>query len=500
MSESIWVGIDIGTQSVRAIAVSDSGEILASHAHQLESHREGKIHEQNPRSWMDATNNCLQQITSEVSTHAIRGLAISGTSGTIVVVDQDGNPATPGLMYDDGRAEKFALLAQETDPEYWSRLGYKVQGSWAICKMAWLAEQGLLNAGNKVITQPDFISWGLSGRQLPSDTSHSLKSGFDLDKLEWPVNLLSNLKIPVNSLNEVVVSGEIIGNVSREASETTGLPVGCVIVAGMTDGCAAQLSAGALSPGDWNSVLGTTLVLKGASTTRLRDTTGSVYAHLAPFHTGWWPGGASSTGASAINKWLADVPVEQLVFTNSELKNSPILYPLAGSGERFPFVSTEAHHFAINGQVPDQSRNGIQETFASIAKGLAFIERLCFDLLLLTGYSISGRITFTGGGANNPIWTQLRADVLERNVSVLDSKEGAVGMAILAAAALSEQLSDEEKLAVTASRMLGSEKLVHFNPATSEWLKQQYRLFIWELYRRGWITNELVNFAETRAS
>lgn len=494
------MGVDIGTQSVRAIAVSDTGVLLGSHATPLESIREGVLHEQSAMSWLNAAYASIRNVTSKINAQQVTGISVSGTSGTLVVVDENGLPLTPGIMYDDARAEQFATVANSLDPAYWLRLGYTVQGSWALCKIAWLSHEGSLPSGSKIITQPDVITWGLSGKSLPSDSSHTLKSGFDLDNLVWPEHILSGLKINPENLNSVVVSGNAIGTVSTAASAETGLPVGCTIIAGMTDGCAAQLSAGALSPGDWNSVLGTTLVLKGSSSQRLHDSTGSVYAHRAPFNSGWWPGGASSTGASAINKWLPGVPVEQLVFTSEELKNTPILYPLATEGERFPFVCGEAKSFAINGRIPTLDKCSVSETFAAVAKGLAFVERLCFDLLLLTGYSVGGRITFTGGGANNQQWTQLRADVLERNVSVLDAKEGAVGMAILAAASLSEDLTDEEKLSVTASRMLGGEKLVHFNPATSHWLKLQYRLFIWELHRRGWISTDLVEFAEQRAS
>ncbi|MFB9840722.1 carbohydrate kinase, partial [Actinoallomurus acaciae] len=88
------------------------------------------------------------------------------------------------------------------------------------------------------------------------------------------------------------------------AAEVTGIRAGTPIVAGMTDGCAAQLGAGRLTPGSWNSVLGTTLLLKGVTREPLRDPYGVVYSHRAPDDV-WLPGGASSTGAGAISR---DVP------------------------------------------------------------------------------------------------------------------------------------------------------------------------------------------------
>lgn len=95
------------------------------------------------------------------------------------------------------------------------------------------------------------------------------------------------------------------------AAAHRGLPAETPILAGMTDGCAAQISAGALAEGHWNSVLGTTLVLKGVAHRLLRDPEGAVYSHRHP-DEGWLPGGASNVGAGALarhfdNRGLAEL-------------------------------------------------------------------------------------------------------------------------------------------------------------------------------------------------
>ena len=80
----------------------------------------------------------------------------------------------------------------------------------------------------------------------------------------------------------------------------------------MTDGCAAQLAAGALEVGEWNSVLGTTLALKGVSASLPHDPTGAVYSHRAPHGDLWLPGGASSTGAGAVRALFPDADLDAL--------------------------------------------------------------------------------------------------------------------------------------------------------------------------------------------
>lgn len=505
MTSPIWIGVDIGTQSIRAIAIDDLGQTLGAHSVPLTSYRDGAVHEQRAEDWLAGTYACVLSVTSQLAhPQDIRAISVSATSGTIVVVDENGTPVTPGIMYDDSRGADFADAANVSDPELWDRLGYRAQGSWSLCEMAWLQREGVPTTGRTVLNEPDVVTWALAGHPVASDSSHALKAGLDLDSLAWPEAVYLALHIPLTTLPAIVESGSIIGQVSAAASHLTGLPLGCRIVAGMTDGCAAQIATGALAPGDWSSVLGTTLVLKGASSSRLRDETGSVYAHRAPFGGGWWPGGASSTGANAILNWLPQVDREDLVFTSLELRKAPVVYPLAGHGERFPFVAPDAHFFALAGDFPSLLSHGPHTTFASVAKGLAFVERLCFDLLEMTGYDISGRIFFSGGGANNDLWSQLRADVLGVPVFLPVVKEGAIGMAILAAAALEPSSFEDShvgnRLSATSARILGENKVLYPEEANTSWLLAQYSALVTELHQRGWVSDSLFSYAIERAT
>ena len=498
MKPPLWLGLDIGTQSIKAILINDSGIIIASASSPLTSMRQGVTHEQDPDQWWAASQEVITTVVSKVSPEKIKAISISATSGTLVVVDPQGNPQTKGIMYDDARATDRAVECNEAGAELWARLGYKIQGSWALPKILWLLDQGLLIEGRKVIHQGDFIAWKLAGKEINSDASNTLKSGFDIENVQWSSDLLAQLKIPREVLTNVSVAGEVIGVVSDE--NTTPLTSQTSIVAGMTDGCAAQIAAAALVSGSWNSVLGTTLVIKGVSTVRKLDPTGSVYTHRAPFSTGWWPGGASSTGTNVIAQLLPGISADQLKFTDQVILDAPIVYPLSGSVERFPFVSNEAHALVAHGlKFPALKNDGVERTFSSIAKGIAFVERLSFDLLAFVGYDISGSYTFTGGAAKNSQWNQLRADVLGHSVSIPEEVEGAFGMAVLAAAAF-EDSEEKLKLARVAKRLLSPGVELEPNVANGEVLLAQYKDFVEMLYQEKWITFELKNFALARAN
>ena len=100
---------------------------------------------------------------------------------------------------------------------------------------------------------------------------------------------MAALAIPVDLLPEVRRPTEVVGLVSEEAAAASGLPAGCQVRLGTTDACAAQLAAGAGAPGRFVSVLGSTLVLKGASRELVVDPEGAVYSHRHP--DGWWLAG-----------------------------------------------------------------------------------------------------------------------------------------------------------------------------------------------------------------
>ena len=99
-----WIGLDVGTQSVRAMVVAGDGEVVGRGAVALRSVREGARHEQDPGSWWDAVAAASREALRGVAPERVRGVAVCATSGTILLVDGAGRPLTPGVMYDDGRA------------------------------------------------------------------------------------------------------------------------------------------------------------------------------------------------------------------------------------------------------------------------------------------------------------------------------------------------------------------------------------------------------------
>ncbi|TDC27185.1 carbohydrate kinase [Streptomyces sp. 8K308] len=475
----MWIGVDLGTQSVRALAVDDAGHTVAGAARPLRGHRDGPRHEQEPAAWWALAADALAELAAGLDGRPVGAVAVCATSGTVLLTGRDGVPSTPGLMYDDARAGTLAAEAQEAGAKLWARLGYRMQPSWALPKLLWWRDRGLLT-GARLAHQPDVVAAALVGHPVASDSSHALKTGYDLVEERWPAEVLAGLDVDPAVLPEVVRPGTVLGEVCQVAAARTGVPAGTPVVAGMTDGCAAQLAAGALGVGEWNSVLGTTLTLKGVSAALPRDPTGAVYSHRAPHGDLWLPGGASSTGAGAVRALFPDADLEALTARAARVRAVPTCYPLVGPGERFPFVAPEARGF-LDGNPLAVSGDDQATAFAAVCLGVAHLERLAFEVLAGAGADVGGPVAFTGGATRNAWWNQLRCDVLGVQVRLPANPEPALGMAVLAAGALGGDVPG------AARRLVRVRHTLEPDPARTAALTPGYHALVAEFVRRGWL-------------
>jgi sugar (pentulose or hexulose) kinase len=482
MSEALVVGIDCATRDVRVVCVDARGGVLAEVTRELPPPlRPAPGHsEQDARSWWPALAAALRELTALLGSDRRRIVAVApaATSGTIVLVDCDGEPLGPALLYDDARARTEAERAQRLGEARWERAGLQIGPSFALAKLAWLAgrPQGLEGAAH-AWSAADLIVARLLGRPGPSDWSHALKTGYDPVERSWAYDVLDALRIPASLLPTVERPTHLAGALGEAAADETGLPRNCQVRLGMTDGCAAQLASGPALPGSFVSVLGTTLVVKGVSRALLHDPSGAIYSHLHP--DGWWlPGGASNTGGDALRRYprgsLAELDGEAASFGPA----SVVAYPLRREGERFPFCEPLAHGFVL-GRASDE-----REGYRAALEGVAFVERLAYDRLASLGAVIDGQIGSAGAAGASRTWSTIRATVLGRPLVRAATPTTAFGAALLAAAGTLYPTLEE-----AAAAMVRPAATVEPDPAEAGALEQSYGRFVAELTRRGWLAD-----------
>jgi sugar (pentulose or hexulose) kinase len=455
---------------------------------------------------------------------AIGGLAICSTSGTVLLTDAIGRVRSPVLMYDDVRARVenervcaaertlAAERARAAERDLAGRVARPGHPSSAVGRLIWLlghasgggpagtgtaTGSGGPRAGAGTGRSPAtglrlthcaaLLAGRLVGATVPTDESHALKSGYDPELRAWRSELFEALGVPAAVLPEVVAAGTPLGVVNRAASVHCGVAEGTPVLAGITDSCAAQIAAGALGPGSWSSVLGTTLALKGVALEPIVDRDAGVYSHRHPDGRTWLPGGASNVGAGALTRYFGGRDLKLLDAAAARHEPAPaVVYPLDGPGERFPFLRPDAKAIQL-GELGDEA-----EHFAALLQGVAFVERLCLARMRALGATVGGPLRLTGGGARSDYWCQLRADISGLEVTRPVNPEPAVGMAILASAGAGAGSGDGSgagSVTESATRMVRSDLELEPRADRAGRFEEAYRRLCEELVARGYLAS-----------
>ena len=472
----LYLGVDLGTQGCRTILAGSDGSV-ASTSYVPMSAEVPNVpktwSEQRVGDWWPAVRASIRQTLGK-SKESPDAVAVDSTSGTILAISEDGRPLTNAIMYNDARAVGEAEDLSEVGRDLEEALGYRIRPSFSAAKLLWLRR----NDGNtfdgawKFIHAADYVSGRLTGAWAYTDHTNALKTGFDLVRYEWP-GFLGDLGIPPEKLPEVVPPGDQIGCVAGKASAETGIPPGTPVIAGLTDVCASQIASGAAGLGDWETTLGTTLVIKGVTRDLLRDPQGRIYSHLHPERY-WMPGGASSTGGECLSARFPEVDLGKMdEMAMAVVPTDVVSYPLARMGERFPFVSHRARGFLLGKPVDDV------ELYAAQLEGVAYVEKMAYDILGDLGAEMGSSIFTVGGGARSEVWLKIRANILQKTLLRPRVPEAAMGVAILAA---SSQLN--EGLGDLARRMVSIDLRVSPDPETSGKYEENYDRFRSEIDRR----------------
>ncbi|CAG5068567.1 D-ribulose kinase [Dyadobacter sp. CECT 9623] len=473
-----FIGIDVGTQGVRVVLLDQKGHTYAG-AEKVFPLTEASRLEQSPALWWDCCLLCLHEMLDAVSgsihLEAIQAVSVTSTSGTVIPLDKNNEPVHNALMYSDPRSAEEGNLCRQLS-ETFNPGGYTgFNASSGLSKIVWFVK----NFHEKVeriktwVHATDFIIGKLSGNYRVTDFTNALKSGFDVACATWPAYVHEQLPVKKEWLQAVVPSGTMIGKLVPELARELQLPQ-IQIVAGMTDGCASQVASGAVAPGDWNTTIGTTLVVKGVTTREIKDPLGRLYCHRHP--EGYWmPGGASNTGADWISSGFQDQLPELNKAAEQLIPTSLISYPLMQAGERFPFIAPGARGFAPEGIDKNQ-------LFAANMEGVAYIERLSYELIeQLSGEKVNAVFT-AGGASNSDTWLTIRASVLNKPVYKCGQVTGAAGAAIVAAAG-----SYFNILTDAAKAMTHVEKVVQPIPDLTNSYQSGYQNFKKKLVEKNYI-------------
>ena len=471
----LFMGLDVGTQGVRCVVADEKGQVRAAQSvafQALNAAEHPGWYEQRPGDWAaameQAVGSCMAKLKAEgVEAGEVAAISIDGTSGTIVPLDKANRPLSNALMYNDPRAGAQAKETQKVMAAHQAKLGLRFGASFSQPRILWIGDNwpDIYEKTALFAHQADYVAGLLCGEYRVSDYSNALKTGYDLLDERWP-DQVAQLGLDVGKLPRIVRPGEPIARVSQAAAEKLGLSTGTWVSGGSTDGYASALAAGAVSAGQWASIIGTTFVLKGVTRELVIDPDGSSYSHRLPSGE-WMLGGAANIGGRCLNAYAGDrADFAQLDRQARELvPTGARCYPLTGKGERFPFVDPQAQAF-YRGDILGG------KLYPALMEGVGFAERLAFDKMAALGCPVGDVINAAGGACRSQLWLEIRSSILNRQLAVPRVVDAAMGSALLAAA------PHFGSLAAAAQAMIAYDKRVDPRPQWAAAYQDIYQAFV----------------------
>lgn len=410
---NFYLGIDFGTSGARAVVI-DEARIIKAEVEQL-------FEVTPPESWVAVWKktlfNLIAQLPYELRTQ-IKAIAINGTSSTVMLCDQLGNVLNTPLLYNDGRGvgvlEKLKAIAPANS--------IVLSATSSLAKLLWMSEQPFFTQGRYLLHQADYLAYLLHGKLGISDYHNALKLGYDVEKLAYPA-WLTDLSV-MSLLPQVLAPGTPIGKVTPTIAAALGLRGDCVVCAGTTDSIAAFLASGAKEPGEAVTSLGSTLVLKLLSRTRVENADLGIYSHrLGDL---WLTGGASNTGGAVLRHFFTDAELASLSNQIEADTSNLDYYPLLKMGDRFP-INDPLLPPRLEPR-PDSDVEFLHGLLESIAR----IESRGYELLQQLGADKLTCVYTAGGGAKNAVWTKIRGFYLQVPMLSPIHTAAAYGTALLA--------------------------------------------------------------------
>jgi sugar (pentulose or hexulose) kinase len=399
-----YLGLDFGTSGARACVINVNGQVM------FEAHVEYIVaQQQDTNDWRSALFNLLAQIPA-AQRAALAAISVDGTSGTVLLASDELEPVGPPLLYNDmqaGTGAEGVLLPS------------------GLAKGVWLMEQPGAEQARYFFHQADWLAALLTGVGGVSDYHNALKSGFDPQNLNWPawIQVLPIAKL----LPKVVTPGTSLGRINRHTARHFNLNPDCIVRAGTTDSIAAFIATGVKQPGHAVTSLGTTLVLKLLSTTRVESADYGVYSHR--FGNLWLAGGASNSGGGVLRQFFNDEALITLSMQiDAEQASGLDYYPLPCPGERFPVADP-----ALLPRLTPRPLDDAQFLHGML-EGMARIEAQGYARLVELGATPLQHVISAGGGSKNETWRRIREKRLGVSFETAHQGEAAFGAAKLALA------------------------------------------------------------------
>jgi len=301
---------DLGTSGDKATLFTLEGRLVASRTSPYETrYSNANWAEQSPEDWWSAVRTATASLLSEHDKADVAAVCFSGQMMGCLCVDARGRPLRDSIIYSDQRAVvETGRLADAIGAEEIYRItGHRASASYSIEKLMWVRahEPEVYRKTHKMLNAKDYINLRLTGRFCTEHNDASGTNAFDLDRRQWSPEILAAAQIEEAKLPEVLESVGVVGEVTREAAEATGLAAGTPVIAGAGDGGCATVGVGSVAEGVTYNYLGSSSWISTTTRRPIYDATQRTFTWCHPVPGLYQPCGTMQTAGSSYS-WLKE--------------------------------------------------------------------------------------------------------------------------------------------------------------------------------------------------
>lgn len=433
-----YVGVDLGTSSVKLLLVDESGNIMNTVTKEYAvSYPCPGWSEQNAHDWWNAVSEALPKLLDGFDGQAVAGIGVAGQMHGLVILDKDDRCIRPVILWNDGRTDTETDHLNYTvgKTKLFECTGNIAFAGFTAPKLMWICKNEPENFGriSKIMLPKDYINYLLTGVHC---TDYSDAAGMlllDVKNKRWSKEMLDLCGITEKQMPKLYESFEVVGKIKEELAERFGINKNAVVIAGAGDNAAAAIGTGTVGEGKCNISLGTSGTIFVSSHRFSGDEKQAIHS-FCHADGGYHLMGCILSAASC-NKWFCDevlntkdYAAEESAVDQKRLGKNEVFFLPYLMGERSPINDTNATGMFI-GLRPNTSR---ADMYQAMLEGVAFAIKDNLEIIKQFGIDIRSSC-LCGGGARSVLWRKILANVLgiELNVPVTEQGPG-YGSAILA--------------------------------------------------------------------
>lgn len=436
------LGIDLGTSAVKVCLMNEQGKIVdeASASYPLVHDKPG-YSEQSPADWVNGTIASIKELLSrfEGDVTNIVGTSYSGQMHGLVLLDANNEVLRPAILWNDTRTTEQCVQITEKVGQQTLLQVAKNQAleGFTLPKILWVKEHEpeIYAQAKQFLLPKDYVRFAMTGalHMDYSDAAGTLL--LDIEKGTWSEQIATAVGVDLSLCPPLVAAVGEVGTITVDFAQATGLATSLKVFAGGADNACGAIGSGIVTNGKTMASIGTSGVLLSYEADETKDFEGKVHYFNHAVTDAYYTMGVTLSAGHSLS-WFKDTfakdeSFDEMLTGIDTIKpgSNGLLYTPYLVGERTPYADANIRASFIG---MDAAHTKVHFAKA-VMEGITFSLRDSLEIFRDAGKEITEIISI-GGGAKNPQWLQMQADIFNTTVYKLQNEQGpSIGACMIAA-------------------------------------------------------------------